>query len=79
MGEWIRSLRTASKYVRRALACYSLSTEEISESLRVAVGTVKNPLSSVFGKLGINSRHQALVFALRHGLVEIGGGRPTAG
>ena len=48
-----------------------LSDREISESLHVGVGTVRNHLVSVFGKLGVNSRLQALVFALRHGIVEI--------
>ena len=49
-----------------------LSDKEISERLHVGVGTVRNHLVSIFGKLGVNSRLQALVFALRHGVVEIG-------
>ena len=48
-----------------------LSDKEISESLHVGVGTVRNHLVSVFAKLGVNSRLQALVFALRQGIVEI--------
>ena len=57
--------------VLRALAD-GLSDREVSESLRVGVGTVRNHLVSIFSKLGVNSRLQALVFALRHGVVRIG-------
>ncbi len=48
-----------------------LSDKEMSESLHVGVGTVRNHLVSIFGKLGVNSRLQALVLALRQGIVEI--------
>lgn len=48
-----------------------LSDKEISESLHIGVGTIRNHLVSIFGKLGVNSRLQALVFALRQGLVKI--------
>jgi DNA-binding NarL/FixJ family response regulator len=44
----------------------------VSENLRIEVGTVRNHLVSIFGKLGANSRLQALVLALRHGAVRIG-------
>ena len=37
----------------------------------MGVGTVRNHMVSIFGKLGVNSRLQALVFALRHGIVDI--------
>jgi DNA-binding NarL/FixJ family response regulator len=32
---------------------------------------VRNHIVSIFGKLGVHSRLQALVFAVRHGIVEI--------
>ncbi len=51
-----------------------LSDQEISRNLRVSVGTVRNHLVSIFAKLGVNSRLQALVFALRHGAVRVGAG-----
>lgn len=57
--------------VLRSLAD-GLSDNEISGRLHVGVGTVRNHLVSIFGKLGTNSRLQTLVFALRHGVVEIG-------
>ena len=67
----IERLTPREREVLQALAD-GLSDKEISENLHVGVGTVRNHLVSVFGKLGINSRLQALVFALRHGVVEIG-------
>ena len=66
----IERLTPREREVLQALAD-GLSDKEISENLHVGVGTVRNHLVSVFGKLGINSRLQALVFALRHGVVEI--------
>ena len=67
----IERLTPREREVLQALAD-GLSDKEISENLHVGVGTVRNHLVSVFGKLGVNSRLQALVFALRHGVVEIG-------
>lgn len=56
--------------VLRALA-EGLSDNEISERLHVGVGTVRTHLTSVLAKLGVRSRLQALVFAARHGIVNI--------
>jgi DNA-binding NarL/FixJ family response regulator len=67
----IERLTPREREVLQALAD-GLSDKQISENLHVGVGTVRNHLVSVFGKLGVNSRLQALVFALRHGVVEIG-------
>jgi DNA-binding NarL/FixJ family response regulator len=74
----VERLTPREREVLRALA-EGLSDREISESLGLEVGTVRNHLVSVFGKLGVNSRLQALVFALRHGVVEIVRGRAAAG
>ncbi len=67
----IERLTPREREVLQALAD-GLSDKEISENPHVGVGAVRNHLVSVFGKLGVNSRLQALVFALRHGVVEIG-------
>ncbi len=67
----IEQLTPREREVLQALAD-GFSDKEISEHLHVGVGTVRNHLMNVFGKLGTNSRLQTLVFALRHGLVEIG-------
>ncbi len=64
------SLTPREREVLRALAD-GLSDKEISERLHVGVGTVRNHIVSIFGKLGVHSRLHALVFAVRHGIVEI--------
>lgn len=45
------------------------SNEEISRYLHVSIATVKAHLTSVFEKLGVTSRTQAIVKALKLGLV----------
>ncbi len=46
-----------------------LSDKEIAERLGISIGTVGNHFTNIFRKLGVHSRLQALVFALRHGIV----------
>ena len=48
-----------------------LSDRGISGRFHIGVGTVRNHIVSIFGKLGVHSRLQALVFAVRQGVVEI--------
>ncbi len=48
-----------------------LSDQEIAERLYAGVGTVRTHLRSLLLKLQVQSRLQALIFAVRHGLVEI--------
>ena len=67
----IERLTPREHEVLQALA-EGLSDKEISEGLHVGIGTVRNHLVSIFNKLGTSSRLQTLVFALRHGVVEIG-------
>ena len=65
------SLTPREREMLRLLA-EGLSDKEISGRLHVGIGTVRNHIVSMFGKLGVHSRLQALVFAVRHGVVEIG-------
>ena len=48
-----------------------LDSEGIAEKLNIALRTERNHMASILRKLGVHSQLQALVFALRHGLVEI--------
>ena len=48
-----------------------LSDKEIADKLYVSTETVRTHMVNILAKLGVNSRLQALVFAVRHGLVEI--------
>ena len=68
---YVERLTPRELEVLQALAD-GLSDKEVSESLHVGVGTVRNHLVSIFSKLGVNSRLQALVFALRQGIIKIG-------
>ena len=52
------------------------SNKEMARALGVAESTVKNQLSPLFRKLGVQDRTQAAVYALAHGLVPEPGERP---
>jgi DNA-binding NarL/FixJ family response regulator len=49
-----------------------LNNSEISEQLFIGAATVKSHINSVFTKLGLRDRAQAVVFAYESGLVEPG-------
>ena len=48
-----------------------LSDKEIAERMGVGSETVRTHMVNLLGKLGVNSRLQALVFAVRYGAVRI--------
>lgn len=48
-----------------------LSDKEIAEQMYVSSGTVRNHVARLLSKLEVHSRLQALVFAVRYGLVDI--------
>lgn len=48
-----------------------LDGREIAEKLHISVTTERNHTARILSKLGVHSRLQALVFALRYGAVEI--------
>jgi DNA-binding NarL/FixJ family response regulator len=52
-----------------ALLARGASNREISETLYIASGTVKNHLSSILGKLGVRDRTQAALKARELGLL----------
>lgn len=54
-----------------ALLGEGLSDKEISGRLRVGKDTVHTHMVNLLGKLGVQSRLQALIVAVRHGLVSI--------
>ena len=58
--------------VLRALAD-GLGDREIAERLNITIGTVRNHFVSIFGKFKVHSRLQALVLALRRGIVGLDG------
>ncbi len=48
-----------------------LSNKEIAERLHMSVDTERTHMMNILNKLGVHSRLQALLFAARHGLVEL--------
>jgi DNA-binding NarL/FixJ family response regulator len=49
-----------------------LSNKEISTILRISDQTVKNNITSILRKLHVNDRTQAVIYALRHGWIDLG-------
>jgi two-component system, NarL family, response regulator DevR len=48
-----------------------LSNKEIAQSLHMSVDTERTHMMNILSKLGVRSRLQAVIFAVRHGFVEI--------
>lgn len=48
-----------------------LKNEEIAKELFITGKTVKSHLGSIFSKLGVNDRSQAILYAIKHKLVDI--------
>jgi DNA-binding NarL/FixJ family response regulator len=66
----IDRLTPREREVLQALA-EGLSDREISRRLHVGEGTVHTHVTNILSKLEVSSRLQALVFAVRHGVVTI--------
>lgn len=64
-------LTAREREVLEALA-EGMNDKEIAGRLDVGVGTARSHVARMLIKLGVHSRLQALVFAARHGFVEIG-------
>ncbi|QIN80917.1 response regulator [Rubrobacter marinus] len=66
----IDEITPREKEVLQALAD-GLGDKEISERLSVSLGTTRTHMANILSKLEVQSRLQALVFALRHGIVRV--------
>ena len=66
----IDKLTAREREVLQALA-EGLGDKEIAERLYVGTGTVHTHVTSILSKLGVSSRLQALVFAVRHSVIRI--------
>jgi DNA-binding NarL/FixJ family response regulator len=64
------SLTPREMEVMCALA-QGLSNEGIARELVISEKTVKTHLTSIFSKMGVDGRSQAIIYAIRHGLVKI--------
>jgi DNA-binding NarL/FixJ family response regulator/signal transduction histidine kinase len=66
----IALLTPREREVLQALAD-GLNSQQIADQLHITVRTERNHVANILAKLDIHSRLQALVFALRYGVVEI--------
>ena len=66
----IEQLTPRELQVLKALA-QGLSNKEIAERLHMSVDTERTHMMNILNKLGVHSRLQALLFAARHGLIEL--------
>jgi DNA-binding NarL/FixJ family response regulator len=66
----IEQLTRREREVLQALS-EGLSNKEIAGRLHMSVDTERTHMMNILSKLGVHSRLQALLFAARHGLVEI--------
>jgi DNA-binding NarL/FixJ family response regulator len=66
----IEQITPREKEVLQKLA-EGLSNKEIAARLHMSVDTERTHMMNILNKMGVHSRLQALVFAARHGLVEI--------
>jgi DNA-binding NarL/FixJ family response regulator len=66
----IERLTSREREILKALA-EGLESREIAEKLNITVETERTHMVNILHKLGVHSRLQALVFAARHGIVEI--------
>lgn len=69
--EAANSLTAREREVLQGLAG-GLSSKEIARKLYITVETERTHMVNILAKLGVHSRMQALVFAVRNGIVEIG-------
>ena len=53
------------------LAADGKSNKEIAERLVISEKTAKNHIANIFSKLQVNDRTQAVLYALRKGLVKM--------
>ncbi|HET6885659.1 MAG TPA: response regulator transcription factor [Rubrobacteraceae bacterium] len=67
------SIEQLTRREREVLMALSegLSNKQIAERLHMSVDTERTHMMNILNKLGVHSRLQALLFAARHGLVEL--------
>jgi DNA-binding NarL/FixJ family response regulator len=69
-GEKVQALSSREMQV---LTCVTrgMSNKEIARYLGISQQTVKNHVTSILRKLGVEDRTQAALYALRHGWVQL--------
>ncbi|HWQ13319.1 MAG TPA: response regulator transcription factor, partial [Roseiflexaceae bacterium] len=59
------------------LVAMGATNQQIAQRLDISVNTVKVHLRNIFGKIGVASRTEATVYAIRQGLVVVDERRPA--
>jgi DNA-binding NarL/FixJ family response regulator len=67
----LAQLTRRERQVLRAVA-EGLSDKEIGKSLGISAATARTHVVNILGKLGVNSRLQAVVLATKHGEIDLG-------
>ncbi len=62
-----------------ALLSRGATSQTIADALGIAPNTVRTHVQNILSKLQVHSRLEAVAFAVRHGVVDVGGPRSTAG
>jgi len=75
-GELSRAVRASISLTPREvevlrLLAQGLDNEAIAQRLVVTKRTVQNHVSNIYGKLGVASRTEAMLYAIRHELVQV--------
>lgn len=68
--EWISRLTVREREILARLAT-GAGNQQIADALCVSLHTVKTHLYRVFRKIGVRSRHQAMLWGISHGIVAI--------
>lgn len=66
----IQALTPREREILQALA-EGLSNKEVADRLYISPRTQRTHMANILAKLGLNSQMQALLFAVRHGIVEL--------
>ena len=53
------------------LMAKGMTNAEIGDELYLSEGTIRNYISTILGKLGVKDRTQAVVMAIRYGLIDV--------
>jgi len=72
-GNKMTTLTALTKREREVLSLLAKNygTNEIGESLSISINTVRNHIQSIFQKLQVHSRLEAVIFAIKNDLLEI--------
>jgi DNA-binding CsgD family transcriptional regulator len=68
-GQFILRLLTRREREILPLVCAGFSNRKIGERILIGDQVVKNYLRGLFKKVGVESRHELVVFAWKHGIV----------